>query len=311
MGANNTSQFFDNLTQPLGKSFNHKDLNRVDDCSMSDKAILYAVDELNAGEVPEFTAHLHDCRFCMDLILDLRMADQESRESSGQSVEVIPALAEAVLHSSYINPEPRLTAKTGEMLARLRSCLSLPKLLVPLATACLIFILVQSGFKDPDSVVQHEVLRNRVEAPKPDTVPPARSTSMSPDNSMSPKSVSPEKHDPSNPRETLYSMTPASKARPEPPVVAKKRKKRIPLSPLERFDLDQLKLVGIVHSPGGYRAIVEDHSGKGHILKVGTYIGRNNGRVIRIEKDRVVIAEEITAESGNVTVKENVLKLHS
>ena len=106
-------------------------------------------------------------------------------------------------------------------------------------------------------------------------------------------------------------MAPTLEAKPESPVPAKKRKKRVPLTPLERLNLDRLKLVGIVRSPDGNKAIVEDHTGKGHVLAVGTYIGQNNGRVTRIEKDRVIIAKEIMDESGKVKVTDIVLKLYN
>ena len=277
---------------------------------MSEKAILYATDELCAGEIHEFTAHLHHCRFCVDLILDLRMAAQESRESADQPIEVLPALAEAVLRSSRKEPAQRLIGKTGDLISRVRSFLFLPKLLVPLATACLIFIVVHSGFKPTDSAHQHEMRRTRVGTSKQNTVPPAKSPPLKPDNGVSPNSVASEKQDQSRPQETLYSTAPVLKARPKLPAVAKNRKKRTLLSPLERLDLGQLKLVGIVRSPDGKKAIVEEHSGKGHVLEVGTYIGKNKGRVIRIEKDSVVIAEEITDETGKVKTKEMVLKLN-
>ena len=311
MGANNTSQFFDNLSDSLGNSFNPEDLSRANDCSMSEKAILYAEDELGADEIHEFTAHLHQCRFCVDLILDLRMAEQESRESAGQAVEVLPALAEAVVDSTRIEPAHGLIEKIGVVISKVRSFLFLPKLLVPLATACLIFIVVQSGLKDSDSARQHEVLRNRIGTPKPEIVPPPEPPGTGPNREVPQKSVPSEKHDKSKPPETLYSMAPSLKEKPESFPVAKKRKKRMPRSPLARLNLSQLKLVGIVRLPDGNKAIVEDHSGKGHVLEVGSTIGKNNGRVIRIQRDSVIIAEEIMHESGEIKVKEIILKLRT
>jgi len=60
-----------------------------------------------------------------------------------------------------------------------------------------------------------------------------------------------------------------------------------------------------------FTRIVEDHTGKGHVITVGVFIGQNNGRVIRIEKDRVIIAEDIMDKSGKVKAAEIVLKLHN
>ena len=71
-----------------------------------------------------------------------------------------------------------------------------------------------------------------------------------------------------------------------------KKEKRPPLTPLQRLDLGQLKLVGIIISPSGNKAIVEEPSGKGYVITKGTYIGRNFGRVKQILYDRVIVEEQ-------------------
>lgn len=89
----------------------------------------------------------------------------------------------------------------------------------------------------------------------------------------------------------------------------KKKRKRIPLTPIEKVDLIQLKLVGIIRAPSGNRALVEDATGKGFIIKKGTYIGINSGRVIKILKDRVVVEEEAESILGKKTFVKRELKL--
>ena len=67
-----------------------------------------------------------------------------------------------------------------------------------------------------------------------------------------------------------------------------------PRTPLQQFELSQLRLVAVIIEPGndrGSRAVVEDSAGLGYILRVDTPIGRNEGRVTAIETDRVVIEE--------------------
>ncbi len=88
-----------------------------------------------------------------------------------------------------------------------------------------------------------------------------------------------------------------------------KGKRRIPLTPLEKVDLSQLKLTGIIRSPGGNRAMVEEASGKGYIIKRGAYIGIHSGRVIKILKDRIIVEEEVEDILGNVTIDKTELKL--
>ncbi len=89
----------------------------------------------------------------------------------------------------------------------------------------------------------------------------------------------------------------------------KKKKKRIPLTPIEKVDLSQLKLVGIIFAPGGNKALVEDASGKGFVIKKGTRIGINSGRVIKILKGCVVVEEEAESILGKTSLVKRELKL--
>lgn len=90
---------------------------------------------------------------------------------------------------------------------------------------------------------------------------------------------------------------------------AQKRKKRKPMTPLERVDLSQLKLVGIVRSDDKDRALVEEINGKGYIIKEGTYIGTNSGKVVQILRDRIIVEEEIENVLGNISLQKRELKL--
>lgn len=62
--------------------------------------------------------------------------------------------------------------------------------------------------------------------------------------------------------------------------------------PLCKFELDQLKLVAIISGMAQPSAMVEDPTGKGWVIRIGTRIGKNAGRVFRIKPDEVVIAED-------------------
>jgi len=89
----------------------------------------------------------------------------------------------------------------------------------------------------------------------------------------------------------------------------RKKKKRIPLTPIEKVDLSQLKLVGIIFAPGGNKALVEDASGKGFVIKKGTSIGIKSGRVIKILKGCVVVEEEAESILGKTSLVKRELKL--
>lgn len=66
------------------------------------------------------------------------------------------------------------------------------------------------------------------------------------------------------------------------------------LSPLERLDLSQLKVVGIIWDIKEPRAMVEDTAGLGYVVKVGTPIGSNDGVVKAIHRNQVVVEESAT-----------------
>jgi type IV pilus assembly protein PilP len=63
------------------------------------------------------------------------------------------------------------------------------------------------------------------------------------------------------------------------------------LSPLERFDLGQLKLVGVVWDIEEPRAMIEDSAGLGYVVKVGTPMGVNEGKIKAIGPNEIVVEE--------------------
>lgn len=89
----------------------------------------------------------------------------------------------------------------------------------------------------------------------------------------------------------------------------KKIKKRVPRTPLEKMDFSQMKLVAIVKSAKGNRALVEEAGGKGYIISKGTYMGLNSGKVTEILKDRIVIEEDVENVLGEVVSRKRELKL--
>ena len=87
------------------------------------------------------------------------------------------------------------------------------------------------------------------------------------------------------------------------------KKKRVPLTPLEKIALSQLKLVAVMLAPSGNKALVEEASGKGYIINNGTYIGMNSGRVIAILLDKVVVEEEVEDVLGKLVIRKTEMKL--
>ena len=86
--------------------------------------------------------------------------------------------------------------------------------------------------------------------------------------------------------------------------------RKVPLTPLERYEITQLKLVAVISAPEGNIGLVEDSAGKGYFLKKGTWIGKNEGKVKTILKDRVVIEEVFQDILGQTKANEISLLLH-
>ena len=83
----------------------------------------------------------------------------------------------------------------------------------------------------------------------------------------------------------------------------------VPKTPLQRYELEQLKLVAIIWGVNSPIAMVEAPDGKGYSIKKGDLIGNRNGKVRRIEKDRVVVEERFAEASGEVITNEFLIKL--
>jgi type IV pilus assembly protein PilP len=86
-------------------------------------------------------------------------------------------------------------------------------------------------------------------------------------------------------------------------------RRRDNLSPLERYELGQLKLVGIIWSTKDPTALVEDTSGLGYTVKVGTPIGANDGRVKKIAPDAITVEEEFIDLYGAKKKREVSIRL--
>jgi type IV pilus assembly protein PilP len=112
--------------------------------------------------------------------------------------------------------------------------------------------------------------------------------------------------------EPPYTYNPVGKRDPFKTFIAlgpKKAAPTTPLTPLQRYDVSELKLVGILKGPAGYRALVEDAGGKGFIVTKGTPIGRENGRVKEIHDNRVIIEQTHKDIFGQVNQREITMPL--
>lgn len=112
-----------------------------------------------------------------------------------------------------------------------------------------------------------------------------------------------------NPFTPLFEKKPEAEEKEKDEAKQRKRKVRVPQTPLEKVDLAQLKLVAIMHMQSGPRALVEESSGKGYVVHKGTYMGLHSGQVVEITGDRVIVEEEVENLLGNFEIKTRELKL--
>lgn len=121
-----------------------------------------------------------------------------------------------------------------------------------------------------------------------------------------------EKKEPEQKIQVEFAYNPTGKPDPFKPFMQLTRGKRSKgrLTPLEEYDLSQLKLVAIITIPEGNIALVEDSQGKGYFVRKGTVIGKNDGKVKQILKDMVTVEEVYEDVWGQRKVNEVSLFLH-
>lgn len=73
-----------------------------------------------------------------------------------------------------------------------------------------------------------------------------------------------------------------------------------PLTPLQQYELQQYRLIGVIVGLDDPKAMVVAPDGKSYILKKGIKIGKNNGVVLDISKDVIQVQEKYYDFSGNV-----------
>jgi type IV pilus assembly protein PilP len=75
-----------------------------------------------------------------------------------------------------------------------------------------------------------------------------------------------------------------------------------PATPLQSFDLVSIRLTGVILGKGDPVALVAAPDGKSYVLYKGVLVGKNNGVVIEINSDAVLIEEKYIDFTGNIIV---------
>jgi type IV pilus assembly protein PilP len=111
------------------------------------------------------------------------------------------------------------------------------------------------------------------------------------------------------PQKVAYHYDPTNKPDPFRPFILLQKKSEAAISPLQKYDLGQITLKAVVWGVEQPRAMVEDPTGKGYVIQIGTDIGKNNGKVIKIDDREVVVRETYVDYTGHETKKDVALKI--
>jgi type IV pilus assembly protein PilP len=93
-------------------------------------------------------------------------------------------------------------------------------------------------------------------------------------------------------------------------VVAKEKPhRRKGATPIENFDVDEIKLTAIIWDNHQYYALIALPDGKSYTIRKGMALGLYGGKVADITKDSVLIREQVRDYKGQLHTKETRLKL--
>jgi len=139
----------------------------------------------------------------------------------------------------------------------------------------------------------------KMQAPKPEAKAPAAAPAA---EAQAKKAEPAALYDPHGKRDPFVSFIKVAERR-------KAGNDTASLPPLQRYDLGELKFVGVIWTKKGARGLVEDAEGKGYSVTVGTRIGRSGGVVSRITGKEILVREEFVGNRGEKIVKESGIQL--
>lgn len=93
------------------------------------------------------------------------------------------------------------------------------------------------------------------------------------------------------------------------PTKAQLQVSTIPLTPLQTYDTEALKVVGIIWGELGKRALILAPDGREYFARVGTLVGKNRGQVVNIDGNKVVVEEKVLDILGKESLRKVTLDI--
>lgn len=107
-------------------------------------------------------------------------------------------------------------------------------------------------------------------------------------------------YDPKGRRDPFTSLVQVSKIKVE---------RKTGASPIENYEVDEIKLIAIAWDSKQYYALITLPDKKSYTVKKGMTLGIYSGKVINITKDSVFIQEQVKDYRGQNKTKDSILKL--
>jgi type IV pilus assembly protein PilP len=141
--------------------------------------------------------------------------------------------------------------------------------------------------------------------PAPSAPPPAKpEPPKPPDAAVAPTTVPPAS--PMAAAADGYSYDPKSRRDPFQALTkAIKRERQLDVPPLQRYQLSDVKILGIVWGGYGYHALIQTPDGKGYTVKEGMLMGTNNG-VIKAITDKAIVVSEPAFDFSGTKIQKDV-----
>lgn len=79
---------------------------------------------------------------------------------------------------------------------------------------------------------------------------------------------------------------------------------------LENFELDSLRMVGTLQDDDELWGIIQDNAGTVHRVQIGNYLGRNYGKILNIQEDRIELREVVKDSEGRWEERQAKLALN-
>jgi Tfp pilus assembly protein PilP len=132
-----------------------------------------------------------------------------------------------------------------------------------------------------------------------------RGYSAEPNAAKAPADVAKEKE----PAGGVYEYTGLDRRDPFTPLVSKREARGKGITPLESYDISEMKIIAILWDRNKHFAVISLPDGKSYNVSAGTKVGGHGGVINSITKDTVVITERIKDASGVMSPRNTVLRL--